>query len=148
MGRLLYQGNGVVYQPCDPAPQDGDSFIDPEQPTLEGISDHSHLILTQGSHLASSVTCTHSLSAPALTPVEEKSSSKDECVPTTLLSPAQDNHFTPCDFEEQHMLSECISTPIAMALASNPEMHACNSKEYPSNFRCLPFDSHGTYPFR
>ena len=66
VGRLLYQGNGVVYQPCDPAPQDGDSFTDPEQPTVEGTSDHSHLILTQGSHLASSATCTHSLPDPAL----------------------------------------------------------------------------------
>ena len=56
VGRLPYQGNGVVYQPCDPAPQDGNSFTDPEQPIVEGTSDHSHLILTQGSHLASSAT--------------------------------------------------------------------------------------------
>ena len=138
VGRLLYQGNGIVYQPCDPAPQDGDSFTDPEQPTVEGTSDHSHLILTQGSHLASSATCTHSLPDPALTPVQGKSSSKDERVPTALLSPAQENHSTPCDFEEEHTLSECTSTPIAMAVASNPEMHATPKSTLATSDACLP----------
>ena len=106
---------------CFSTPLDEDSSTDPKQPTVEGTSDQSHSILTQGSHLANSAT--HSLPDPALTPAQEKSSSKDECVPTALVSPARENHSTPSDFEGERTRSVCTSTPIATSVASYQEIH-------------------------
>ena len=142
VGRLLYQGNGVVYQPSDPTLQHGDSFTDPEQPTqhgdsftdheqptVEATSNQSRVILTQGSHLPNSAT--RSLPDPALTPVQEKSSSKDECVHTDLLSPPRENLSTP---RGERTLSVCTSTPVA----SNPEIHVTPKSTLAMSDACLP----------
>ena len=125
VGRLVYQGDGVAYQPCVPTPLDEDSFTDRKQPTVEGTSDQSRSILTQGSHLANSATHFQ-------TQLSFQLNKKAHLNMNVYLRTSYHQHKRITLHPVILIHAQCTATPIATctSVASNPEIHATPTSNF------------------